>query len=371
MPQELKTLEEFTKLKSETKDKLIVVDFWASWCGPCINIAPWFKEQSEIYKDVIFAKVDVDNNSETSEQEGISCMPTFKVYYNDQLLNTIEGASKAELEKMFKLDNQGIIKFQEDQKLKEEKKKILEKLCPSLKNIDEYKAVQQQKNLTGVQFFYDGYSEECDKFHDQIMDWVKEKNENKDENELKVYKVDLAETGVLGNQAKVMGLPWFICHYDNKMVETFKKSDSETLEKVKSLFSESTSAEFSQKMEKMILEREEKEAKMNKCVPQFDEKEDYEIFLKNEELLVIDYYATWCGPCINFAPTFKEMAFNAQENGKAVKFCKIDCDKNSHAKKHGDVKCYPTFKLYKNGKEVGKLEGASKVELEKLIDANI
>ncbi|KAH9366721.1 hypothetical protein HPB48_008778 [Haemaphysalis longicornis] len=70
--------EDFSKKLDEAGDKLVVVDFYATWCGPCKMIEPFLKQQSEIYKDqVVFLKVDVDENEEIASQYEISCMPTF------------------------------------------------------------------------------------------------------------------------------------------------------------------------------------------------------------------------------------------------------------------------------------------------------
>lgn len=57
--QEPKNLEEFKQLINQ--DKLVVVDFHATWCGPCKLIAPKLKKFAEQYADAIFAKVDVDD----------------------------------------------------------------------------------------------------------------------------------------------------------------------------------------------------------------------------------------------------------------------------------------------------------------------
>lgn len=100
MVQELETKQEFLDLVAS--DKLTVVDFWATWCGPCIRIAPWFKSLPDQYTNVQFAKSDVDDNSETAEHVGIKCMPTFKFYKNGECVDTIEGANKDAIENMIK-----------------------------------------------------------------------------------------------------------------------------------------------------------------------------------------------------------------------------------------------------------------------------
>lgn len=58
-------------------DKLVVVDFWAEWCGPCRLITPIIHELAEEYTDkVVFGKVDVDSNSTLAGQFGIRNIPT-------------------------------------------------------------------------------------------------------------------------------------------------------------------------------------------------------------------------------------------------------------------------------------------------------
>ncbi len=65
-----------TQLK-DAGNKLIVVDFYATWCGPCKMISPKLEEMAQQFSDVIFLKVDVDENEEVASEYGISCMPTF------------------------------------------------------------------------------------------------------------------------------------------------------------------------------------------------------------------------------------------------------------------------------------------------------
>ena len=75
-------------------DKLTVVDFTATWCGPCQRIAPKFEEMSNTYSDCQFVKVDVDANAETAQACGISCMPTFHFYKAGQKVDEMSGANE-------------------------------------------------------------------------------------------------------------------------------------------------------------------------------------------------------------------------------------------------------------------------------------
>eukprot|EP00591_Stephanopyxis_turris_P010888 CAMPEP_0195508836 /NCGR_PEP_ID=MMETSP0794_2-20130614/1940_1 /TAXON_ID=515487 /ORGANISM="Stephanopyxis turris, Strain CCMP 815" /LENGTH=181 /DNA_ID=CAMNT_0040635907 /DNA_START=215 /DNA_END=760 /DNA_ORIENTATION=+ len=98
---EMKTLEDLKLIiKDATADgKLVVIDFTASWCGPCKLIAPFYKELSESdeCKNVVFLKVDVDENSETAKEYSVSAMPTFLFIKNGEVVDRLMGASTQRL----------------------------------------------------------------------------------------------------------------------------------------------------------------------------------------------------------------------------------------------------------------------------------
>ncbi|XP_075224247.1 thioredoxin-like [Lycorma delicatula] len=82
--------------------KLVVVDFTASWCGPCQRIAPFFEELSRKYPKAVFLKVDVDKCGETAALQGVSAMPTFIFYRNKTRVDKIQGADPTSLESKIK-----------------------------------------------------------------------------------------------------------------------------------------------------------------------------------------------------------------------------------------------------------------------------
>eukprot|EP01116_Phalansterium_solitarium_P018830 TRINITY_DN5112_c0_g1_i1.p1 TRINITY_DN5112_c0_g1~~TRINITY_DN5112_c0_g1_i1.p1 ORF type:complete len:627 (+),score=225.12 TRINITY_DN5112_c0_g1_i1:79-1881(+) len=88
------------QLKSELKkagSKLVVVDFTASWCGPCKSIAPRFAELSQKYTDVLFLKVDVDQCPNTASENNVRGVPTFHFYKNEQKVAEFSGADERQL----------------------------------------------------------------------------------------------------------------------------------------------------------------------------------------------------------------------------------------------------------------------------------
>ncbi|KAJ5654111.1 hypothetical protein N7490_001114 [Penicillium lividum] len=84
---------DFQAKVTDSKDA-IIVDFFAEWCGPCKQIAPVLEKFSEddAHKDVKFYKVDVDQLDTVAAKNKISAMPTFLVFKNGELVETIRGA---------------------------------------------------------------------------------------------------------------------------------------------------------------------------------------------------------------------------------------------------------------------------------------
>ncbi|GGM87015.1 MULTISPECIES: thioredoxin [unclassified Terrabacter] len=74
-------------------DKPVLVDFWATWCGPCRKVAPILEEINEQYGDKIeVVKLDTDANVDTAARYGVVSIPTLNVYVKGEVVKTIVGA---------------------------------------------------------------------------------------------------------------------------------------------------------------------------------------------------------------------------------------------------------------------------------------
>jgi thioredoxin 1 len=93
MSQPLHITDENFEAEVLNSDKPVLVDFWATWCGPCRMIAPIIEDLAKDYEGkAVIGKLDVDNNQQAAEKFGIRSIPTILIFKGGQLVDTIIGA---------------------------------------------------------------------------------------------------------------------------------------------------------------------------------------------------------------------------------------------------------------------------------------
>lgn len=75
-----------------TGNRMVIIDFWASWCAPCNVFAPIFEEASERHADVVFAKVNTEEEQELAALFNIRSIPTLMLFRGKEILFAQAGA---------------------------------------------------------------------------------------------------------------------------------------------------------------------------------------------------------------------------------------------------------------------------------------
>ena len=75
-----------------SNNSLVLIDFWAEWCGPCKMMHPIFERMAKKYNQIKFARVNVDHNQNIAMQFGVQSIPTFIMFKDGQVVDKMLGA---------------------------------------------------------------------------------------------------------------------------------------------------------------------------------------------------------------------------------------------------------------------------------------
>lgn len=89
----IKDKDDLVSKLNDVGDQLVIIDFFATWCGPCRMISPKLEELAVEYSDIHILKIDVDECEDLAMEYNISSMPTFVFIKNKNVILTFSGAN--------------------------------------------------------------------------------------------------------------------------------------------------------------------------------------------------------------------------------------------------------------------------------------
>ena len=102
---EIQTIAQWNEIIKKAGDSIIIIDFYAVWCGPCKAVKPKYEMLAETYKDlnILFLSVDIEKVPQLSDKFEITSMPTFLVVHKDKITKRITGGNIGEIDFAIKL----------------------------------------------------------------------------------------------------------------------------------------------------------------------------------------------------------------------------------------------------------------------------
>jgi len=321
------------------KNPKVIVDCFAEWCGPCKMMKPIFKELSKKYKEKIkFITIDVDNCNWINQKYDIDSVPRFLFFENGKLIFEQKGASSPE---SFEFKIRDIM-------LKEKFTNFHE-----LENIDENKLNEIVKQNDKVVIYIYKDVSELNPIFKPIFILNSEKYK-----EIFFSGASISKNSWLTKKFGIKEIEYEEFHDKDKKLPylLFYKNGKLLLE---------TGIIPPDNIEILIKDKMLESIKVEYFLNGIDEQKFQKIIEENE-IVIVDIFTTWCGPCKMMKPIFEQLA---QEYEK-VKFISIDLDETKWLSDHPEygTNSIPTFLFFKNKRLIRKqIGGMSKSNFEQII----
>ncbi|XP_029214585.2 dnaJ homolog subfamily C member 10-like [Acropora millepora] len=294
--------------KISKPDLPFFVDFFAPWCPPCMRLLPEYRKAARSFDDseVGFGTVDCTIHINLCHMYNIRSYPT-TILYNNSIPHQFSGHHTAA----------DLVEFVENT------------LKPSVIQMtpETFQSLVAQRNV-GETWLVDFYAPWCGPCNELAPEWNKLAKQMKDE--AGVGSIDCQKYRWFCQEQGVNSYPT-IRLYPHNSQGGYRYVSHRGWRDVHSLYSWAFQH-------------------LPSLVTQFNYHSFHENVLASEDAWIIDFYAPWCGHCVQFAPDFEKAA--KLLDGR-VKAGKVDCEQDYHLCSEAGVRAYPTVKIYLGSPEKG------------------
>eukprot|EP01041_Mallomonas_annulata_P007474 gene7474-15296_t len=331
----------------------VLIDFYAPWCGHCQNLAPIWSNIAGILETrkspVKVAKVDVNSEERIGQDNKVQGLPTIKLFHKmgkKQVVEEYGGERTAADIVNWVEEKTGLIT-----QLMAENRIQGEVIALYTDNYD--KIMKDSKWI-----IIDYYTPWCGHCKQLTPEWLRMAGILERKNSpVRVAKIDADSESFLAQRQNIQGYPTIKLFYEGKAI--YQHSGPRTAEDL-AKWVETKVAEKEKQIEaenmKIQQEKEEEEEEEEENFSMDDDvavieltEENFAEMLEEHELLVVDFFAPWCGHCQSLAPEWEKAANTLKTLKSTVKLGKINVDEVRTIGSKYEIQGLPTIKLFRAG----------------------
>lgn len=336
----------------------LVVQFSASWCGPCKRIYPKFEALANENQSIVFAKVDVDGAQQAAKSARVEAMPTFHAYVDNQILDSVRGANEANLRSLVQRVQQCKPKAAPTPRapVKTERKPVKARVSPvTFVNSDaEWTQFLANRSRDGKLFIVQFSAEWCGPCKRIFPKFESYANVSE---QIVFAKIDVEQAPLAAEQAGIEAMPTFIAYNNNHLIGKVEGADARKLE---ALVRDTV---------QQLMPPQQNIAELVGNVILIDSDEEFnallEIGAENNLPVIAQFSSEACAPCKKIYPHFGQLCMS----NKTALFAKVDAIQAPEAFQKSSGTALPTFATFRRRTLTGAFMGANVEKLEEFVQS--
>jgi thioredoxin 1 len=292
------------------KDSLLIVDFYADWCGPCVAFAPVFEKTASRLGNLTFVKVNVDNSPKLSQTYKVQYIPFIAAIVDGEVVAQYSGKrTAADFKKWCQEMGEKHVRQDEPADTTDGQEGVVEVTDETMFT----SMVNESRDRLLVIDFYADWCKPCKEL-EPIMESLAATYSDRN---VAFLKADIDTLDNLANLWNVQYIPYVVLVRGGSIIDTRTGlyDESDYIDLIEANIVEGGT-------DVAIEKKQEPERSASAFILEVESQEQFFKMLDRPGVHVADFYADWCGPCRRIAPIMKELSSELPN----VHFYKIDID---------------------------------------------